>query len=174
MGPQDRAQTIYLNDNLRDAGVIAASISFDLSHVAFITQSILKQERRLYVYSTSTGRRVGYALVKGNTLWFAPGRLDIWCAVGNKAEVWRVIQEGLHESTRAGLRAIDGKSLETPWGPPRGYKTQHGWILGPGGKSLLMLPHPLVLDAVEQVWKGQYLALLHWSLSEPVILELRP
>ena len=174
MGPQDRARTIYLNDNLRD-GVIAASVSFDLSHVAFITQCILKHKRRLHVYRTSTGKRVGYALVKGNTLWFSPGRLDIWCADGNKAEVWTVIQNGLREPTHARTGAVGGGSLEAPWGPPRGYQvTQHGWILGPDGKRLLMLPPPLGLDAVENVWKGQYLALLHWSLSEPVILELRP
>ena len=169
MGPQDRTQTIYLNDKWQSSA-IAASISFDLSHVAFITQGIL-DKRRLYVYSASTGRRVGYALVEGNTLWFAPDSLDIWCVVGDKAEVWTVGQNGLYESTHS--REVDGEPLKLPWGPPCGYQaTKYGWILGPGGKRLLFLPLPLQSDAVGQVWKGQYVALLHGSLSEPVILEL--
>ena len=175
IGPQDRAQTIYLNDKLRD-GVIAASISFDLSHVAFITQGSVEQEqkRSLHVYSTFTGKRVDCAqVVQGDTMWFAPGRLDIWCPVWNRSDVWTVIQEGRHESKRARLWKIDGKSLEMPWEPPRGYEAHGRWILGPGRKQLLMLPYRLAWDAV-RVWKGQYLALLHRSLSEPVILELRP
>ena len=172
IGPQDRAQTIYLKDKWQNSA-IAASISFDLSYVAFITQGILKEKRRLYVYSASTGRRVGYALAEGNMPRFAPDRLDIWCAVGDKAEVWTVTRNGLRESTHA--RAVEGESWEFPWGPPYGYQvTKCGWIIGPGGKRLLMLPLPLRSDAARQVWKGKYLALLHGSLSKPVILELEP
>ena len=170
MAPQDRTQTIYLNDKWQNSA-IAASISFDLSHVAFTTQGIFKEKRRLYVYSASTGRRVGYALVEGNTPWFAPDRLDIWCVVGDKAEVWTVGQKGLYESTHS--REVDGEPLRLPWGPPCGYQvTKYGWILGPGGKRLFLLPLPLRSDAVGQMWKEQYVALLHGSLSEPVILEL--
>ena len=63
-----------------------------------------------------------------------------------------------------------------PWGSSRGYQVASDWwILGLDGKRLLMLPPPWQSqDAVRQVWKGQFLALLHVGLSEPVILELIP
>ena len=172
MDPQDGVQTIYLNDKRRN-NVVAALISFDLSHVAFITQSIFSEKSHLQVYNASTGRRVGYASVEGNAPRFAPDKPDIWCAVGNKAKVWAVTQNGLYESTHA--REVEGEPLKLPWGPPCGYQaTKDGWILGPGGKRLFLLPLPLRSHAVVQVWKGQYLALLHSSLSEPVILKLGP
>ena len=38
--------------------------------------------------------------------------------------------------------------------------------------TLLQLPPPWQSCAVLRVWKGQFLALLHGRLSEPVILEL--
>ena len=63
-----------------------------------------------------------------------------------------------------------------PWGSPHGYKvTIDGWTLSGDEKRLLMLP-PLwqsQLD-VDRVWNGKFLALLHGTLPEPVILELDP
>ena len=35
-----------------------------------------------------------------------------------------------------------------------------------------MLPPPWQSYAMDRIWKGQFLALLHGGLSEPVILEL--
>ena len=46
------------------------------------------------------------------------------------------------------------------------------WILSPDGKLLLMLPPPWQSSALQRVWKGQFLVLLHGRLSEPVILKL--
>ena len=175
MEPQDRAGTVLfkLSHGWKN-GATAASISFDLSHVALITQCIFGTESRyLHVYSASTGQTIGYALVEGETPWLAPGGLDIWCSVGDKTEVWTVTGTGLHKSTYT--RPVDGGSWELPWIPSRGYQaTKYGWILGPGGKRLLMLPPPLRPSAMGQVWKGKYLALLHGSLPEPIILELKP
>ena len=60
-----------------------------------------------------------------------------------------------------------------PWGSSHGYQvTKDWWVRGPDGKRLLMLPPHWQSDAVRRVWKGQFLALLHRGLSEPVILEL--
>ena len=100
MDPQDGVQTIYLDDEWQ-SNAIAASISFDLSRVALITQGIFNEKPHLHVYSASTGRRVGHAPVEGDAPWFTPNRLDIWCAVGDKAKVWAVTQNGLYESTHA-------------------------------------------------------------------------
>jgi ABC-type nitrate/sulfonate/bicarbonate transport system permease component len=51
----------------------------------------------------------------------------------------------------------------SPWVSSHGYQvTDDWWILGPDGKRLLMLP-PLwqSWSAVQRVWKGRFLALLH-------------
>jgi hypothetical protein len=62
-----------------------------------------------------------------------------------------------------------------PWAPSHGYQvTDDWWILGPDGKRLLMLPPLWHSNVVQHVWKGQFLALLHGELSEPVIMELKP
>ena len=64
-------------------------------------------------------------------------------------------------------------SLGSPWGSSRGYVvTDDGWILGPDGKRLLMLPLPWQSHAVRRVWNGNFVALLHGTLPEPIILEL--
>jgi len=61
-----------------------------------------------------------------------------------------------------------------PWASSHGYQVMNDWwILGPDGQRLLMLPPAWQsLVAVRRVWKGQFLALLHCGLPEPVILEL--
>ena len=59
-----------------------------------------------------------------------------------------------------------------PWGSSRYRITEDWWLLGPGGERLLMLPPSWRSDAVRRVWKGDFLALLHNGLSEPIILQL--
>lgn len=60
-----------------------------------------------------------------------------------------------------------------PWGSPRGYRVTDDWrILDPDEKRLLLLPPPWQCEPVRRVWKGQFLALLHREIQEPVILEL--
>ena len=168
MGPQDVAQTMCLGDDWKD-NIVAASISFDLSYVAFITQGVFKNERRLSIYIASTGRRIGCVSVEGNALWFTPGGL-VWCAVGNKVEVWNVTRNGMRASIP--VRGVHSRLRGFPWVSSCGYQvTNDGWILGSNGRRMLMLPPPLRLSETKQLWKGQYLALLHASLPEPVILE---
>ena len=64
----------------------------------------------------------------------------------------------------------------SPWRSPRGYQTtDDGWVCGPDGKRLLMLPSLWRSHrALRQQWNGQFLALLHGRLPEPVILQLGP
>ena len=60
-----------------------------------------------------------------------------------------------------------------PWRSSRGYRaTDDGWVFGPDGKRLLMLPSPWRSLALRRVWNERILALLHGVLQEPVILEL--
>ena len=170
MGTQDRADTVHLSDKWQNE-VIAAAVSPDLRHVALVTRRIIREGRRLYVYSAFTGQRAGYAITEGNTPRFGPGGSDIWCGAGNEAEVWTVTQDDLDY----GVPVDDDGGWKNPWGSSRGYKaTEDGWILGPDGKRRLMLPPPWQSDAVGRVWKGKYLALLHDTLPGPIILDLEP
>ena len=52
-----------------------------------------------------------------------------------------------------------------------GHRVVDGWVLGPDGSRLLLLPPPWQSSTVDRVWKGQFLVLLHDGPSEPVILE---
>ena len=153
--------------------VFTTSICSDLRHVALVTYAY-PGFRRLYIYSASAGKYLGHQITEGNTPLFAPGGRSVWCAAGTgKAEVWLVTW---HEPTLApGVSYVDIEHPPEgyPWGSSRGYRaTNDGWVLGPDGKRLLMLPPPWRSFALRRVWNGQFLALLHGALSEPVILEL--
>jgi len=87
--------------------------------------------------------------------------------------VWRVIDKP-HQPDHLKI-GMDHPPEGFPWRSSCGYQvTGDWWVLGPGGKRLLMLPPPWQSFAVRRVWKGQFLALLHGGLSEAVILNLNP
>jgi hypothetical protein len=71
---------------------------------------------------------------------------------------------------------IEDGSWGFPWGSLYGYKvTDDGWIIGAGGKRLLMLPSLWKSrNATGRVWNRKFFASLHEELPEPVILELEP
>ena len=128
----------------------------------------------LHIYNASTGEHLGGEAVVTVTLRFSPDGRDVWCANGiGQVEVWRV-----GDGQEVLKRLMDEVDMEhppegNPWGSSCGYRlTKDWWILGPDGKRLLMLPPPWQSYAADRVWKGQFLALLHRGLSEPVILEL--
>ena len=169
MNVKDNTQTIKFA-NVDSSTVVATSISIDLRYIALAKFD--GEDAFLDVYCTYTGRniRMGAGV---HALWFTPGGQDIWCAVDNEAEVFTITQDAL-DLTKTVADIEDG-SLGCPWGSSRGYKvTYDGWILGAGGKRLLIMP-PLwqSLDSVDRVWNGNFLALLHGELPQPVILELK-
>ena len=146
----------------------STSVSPDFRYVALIATS------HLYIYDASTGECLGVESTGGYTPRFSPHGRDLWCAYCSGGSVaWRV---GGGEKVLEPLEnTID---IEHPpegyhWISPRGYRvTNDWWILGPDGKRLLLLPPPWQSYEVDRVWKGNFLALLHGGLSEPVILEL--
>ena len=156
---------------------IGASISPDSCHIVIISVPVL-WGTYLDIYDGSTGglvREMG--LEEGQRPWFAPGGCNLW-VVDDDGE-GRMIEVGC---SRQVLQDPDrGVDIECPpegypWKSSLGYQvTTDWWILGPDGKRLLMLPPPWQSPkAVLRIWKGQFLALLHCGLSEPVILELEP
>jgi hypothetical protein len=97
------------------------------------------------------------------------------CYGDDEVDVWRV--GGKEDMLEYLGHTVDPEHPPEgcPWASSHGYQvTDDWWILGPDGKRLLMLPPLWQFKAMQHVWKGQFLALLHGGLSEPVILELEP
>ena len=151
----------------------SVAISPDLSWIAIAGSTLVIDGLYIHIYR-STGSLLGIRMTSGNIPRFTPDGCRVWCATDNKAEVWRV-------GGRRELECLEEKvDIERPpegcpWGSSRGYQvTNDWWILGPDGKRLLMLPPRWQSYVVHRVWKGQFLALLHGGLLEPVILEMEP
>jgi WD40 repeat protein len=128
--------------------VSGVSISPDSHYIALITVGHWEYggSRQLYIYNASTGECLGHKLTHLDLLEDLKHRVD-----------------------------VKHPPEEYPWRSSCGYQvTQDWWILAPDGKRLLMLPPPWQYYPERRVWKGQFLALLHEGLSEPVILELEP
>ena len=165
-------QTVVLH-NPSTTGLVGATISSDTSLVGYIKGDA---HRYLYTCNLSTGEYIEYGLTEGNALRFSPDGCNIWCADNSgEVEVWRV-GSTFHSPEDQGLIVGIGDPPEGyPWESSYGYWiTSDWWILGPDGKRLLMLPPPWQSHVVHQMWKGQFLTLLHGGLPETVILDLNP
>ena len=169
IGAEDSTQIINFGNGDNNA-VLAASISTDFQYVVLAKHDVEEEEEFLDVYCTSTGRNLRVN-VWALALWFPPGGHDISCVVADtEAYVFKVTRDALYRTES--VVDIENGSLGCPWGSSRGYKvTSDGWILGLDGKRLLMLPPPWRSGASRRVWNGQFLALLHAALPEPVIIE---
>ena len=170
MNVEGSTQTINFR-TADDTSVTAASISLDLRYIALV--HYLGRMAVLDVYCAPTWRNLQVE-AWGSALWFDPGGNHLWCTCLNNAEVFTITPDALTRTMT--VADIDQGSWGCPWGSPHGYKvTDDGWILGAGGKRLLMLP-PLwrSLLSVTRVWNGKFLALLHGELPGPVILKLEP
>ena len=169
---EDSTRTITFSKTHVSGQVIAASISDDLRYVALVRHGF---PNILEVYCASTGRKFRRE-VKGTALWFPPGgddvRRDVWCS-GSGTEVFTITKDALDLTATA--TDFENGTSECPWGSSPGYEVMGGWILGEGGKRLLMLPPLWKLPlGVDQVWDGKFLALLQGVLPEAVVLELEP
>lgn len=188
VGVKDSARTINLSERLPRARIIAASISPDLHRVAITTSGFL-QVVELDIYDASTGEHLrgvagyhGQSGGSGYIPWFTPDGSSIWCAASSgESDVWTITGNGDPHPIRLEREEtlVDPRHPPEgyPWGSSRGYRvTNDGWVLGPGpgATPLLMLPPSWRSNAVQRVWNGQFLALLHGGLPEPVILELEP
>ena len=172
---EDCSWTIVLGGPRLGQDVISASISLDSLHIA-LTVLDHYDLKTLYVYHASTGGNLASTVTEGSIPRFSPDGLNIWCAQDSgEAEVrevsaWNLLE---YEMESADIVNIKHSPEGCPWGSSRGYRiTDDWWILGPDGRRLLMLPPPWRSEPVRRVWKGQFLALLHREIPEPVILEL--
>jgi len=181
VGREGSSRVASFDDSLHE-GPISVSISPDFRHVAVIWEDfddVKLDVRRMTTAGEPTDRAINVnGEPDGHTAWFTPDGRDVWCVQDSgRAETWRLSER----SSRWWFPQEHTVDIEHPpegypWGSSCGYQvTNDWWILDPDGKRLLMLPPPWrSIDAVRRVWKGQFLALLHIGLSEPVILELIP
>ena len=172
-GIEDSIYTITLGNNNPNKTVVAASISLNLDYIVRAREAI-GGCYHLSIYRSSTHHHLRSVYVKGNTLWFAPNGHKIFCTTdGNNGDVVEISQSGHVSSTPVANIDSEHQSWRFPWSPPPGHRvTNDGWILGLNGRRLLILPPPWRSSAVRRVWNGQFLALLHGELPDPVILEL--
>ena len=168
VGLEDSSLTIQLRDS-PPKYLVGTSISPDSRHIALCVTYAL------HIHSGSTGELLWKeSRSRWQKPWFSPDGNDVWCIDrSGKTEVWRV------GGRRKGLELLEhtvdvGHPPEGyPWASSHGYRvTNDWWILGPGGKRLLMLPPPWQSYPMDRRWERQFLALLHEGLSEPVILDL--
>ena len=156
-----------------DRRVIGGTISLDRIHysAAFIVDRCLS----IHTYEEWGFREP--VLTLGVVPWFASGGDLLWCVdERGVAEEWVLPGRGSSDppvKSQRGSINPGHPPAGYPWGSSRGYQvTKDWWVRGPDGKRLLMLPPHWQSDAVRRMWKGQFLALLHCGLPEPVMLEL--
>jgi len=167
---KDGSQTVDFS-MYEDLYIVSASISPNSHLIALI---VCTPYTFLCIHNVYTGEVSLGGTTIGNILWFSPDGNNIWSAWDRGGvEVWKVTDE-LHKSGYLTV-GIDPPPEGSPWVSSCGYQiTKDCWVLGPGGKRLLMLPPPWQTYAVRQIWKGQFLALLHCTQLEPVILDFNP
>jgi len=155
----------------------STSISPDLQRIAIRGDAFrVGSAQPLFIHDVLTGRPLAKASADGSMAWFSQDGSQIWCdgEVGRE-QGWQVVGE--HGSTQVNLTPLPvGSPPEGyPWRSSRGYTvTDDGWVLDLRGKRLLWLPPRWRSDERKtRVWSGQFLALLHKTLPEPVVLKFK-
>ena len=175
---EDGCQTTDLLDPPhRDGSVLHGSVSPNSDYIAIITG--LDISRCLKIHCANTGGRLRvekarFLVGRKVVSWFAPGGGSFWCAdEQGEATEWKVVNNRKVLELSLTEVSLEDPPAGYPWASSRGYRvTEDWWICGPDGKRLLMLPPLWRSNAARRMWKGQFLALVHRELSEPVILEL--
>ena len=167
--------------------IMNALISPNLNYIAAIVSC--GGLPHLDIYEVSTGKHLGGS---GEELmcvwWFTPDGLGVLASSssdrGGPCHFWDPSRSGVRKwaitkDSESGMMKV--KQSHQSGNPPGGFPWQsshghqvmdNGWVLSPGGKQLLWLPPHLQLDKTNRVWSGYFLAFLHCTLPEVVILEL--
>ena len=143
-----------------------AAISPDLNYI------IGMKSGNLFTCNMHTGKSFD-----GISMWQPGFSLDgnrVWnIESSGKVIQWALIKDG--ESSTIDLEYIeDAEELLRgfPWHSTYGYQvTDDGWILSPGGRHLLWLPHQW-WSKVERRWGRKFLVLLCSKFLEVVTIEL--
>ena len=128
----------------------------------------------LIISDAKTGKEIGATEVDCEVSWFTPDGSQIWCSGGvGKEQGWEIVRAGV--STKISLVPLAGSPPKGwPWRSSRGYTVaDDGWTLSRESNKVLWLPPRWKSDdGNTRMWSGGFLALLHRTLTDPVILEL--
>ena len=172
------------------AEIPMASISPDFSCIVVFNHSRTSRTY-IHIYDMFTGKHLARVTGQVDVLWFTPDGHEIWTSCWGPLNRWKIIKDNEsnfqkleHEVLRLKDDDDDAQDLGDvnqtedllsgcPWKSSCDYKvTKDGWILGPSGKRLLWLPQYWQLNKWHCMWHGQFLAFLHCTLPDAVILEL--
>ena len=156
-----------------------ASISPDFSKVVAVTWSpktddMAPQRIGVRIHDMSTGKLLAGSQTRFSLACFTSDGNEIWCCTKGHEGGLAIIKDIRSDVTE--LNNLDGSGVPSgglPWRSSNSYQVMDdGWILGSGGKHLFWLPHHWQSHKEYRVWCGQFLALVHHTLPNIVILEL--
>ncbi|KAF9644973.1 hypothetical protein BDM02DRAFT_3190111 [Thelephora ganbajun] len=156
----------------------SASISPDLHSIAIMEHIISPISYSLHLHDVPTGRCLGSTSIPGSSderSWFTLDGCQIWYLTDeDKVNGLTIVKDSESDAIKLEHLGPTNQPQNTPWLSSRGYQiTDDGWILGISGKRLLRLPlRWQSKDMIDRMWNGRFLALLHSTLPEVVILEL--
>jgi len=170
----DSVRTIVFNHPPPSPGSLHyASLSPDFNYFVITWE----ESKGLDIYDMSTGKDiVGSAVLYAPQPWFTRDGREVWHSRGfSRGSGQKIVRGG--GSDIIGLEPLgdgDGPSRGYLWESSHGYKvTDDGWILDSRKKRIMWLPHHWRVYELGRIeWDGQFLALIHPGLPEPVVIEL--
>ena len=152
----------------------SASIFSDKNYIAIYN---VYDDPPIALYDMSAGKYLAGGEITSSTMgtgtpWFTPDTHEVWCGNRRRPHGWTIV-EG-NEPGVVKLDPIDPDGSPSggfPWESSHGYEVlDDEWVLSPGRKRLLWLPHNWRSDG-NWSWGGRFLGLFHNTLPEAVILE---
>ena len=172
VGLENSTRMTYFSDESQD-DTIASPAFPDPHHIAFPQRNPRDHDSKtLHIYCSLTGRLIfTFRYVSATSSLFHFGKNEISYPAGSGLlGKYGFTEAGLGEYFAfAGTPASPG-----PWKSHGFEVTEDGWVICPDGKRLFMLPPPWRSKGNQRIWHGQFLALLHATLPQPIILDLAP
>jgi len=168
-----RTTKLDLSASIYELPPDTVSISPDLNYIAVTDGGGVFNS-----WDVPAGKSLMYAWTGSwaHSSWFTPDGRELWFLGSGRGEGWAIVRDSETNITKLEpFGPTRGPPEGHPWQPPRGCRvTGDGWVLNSTGKRLLWLPPRWRSHerAVDRVWSGRFLALLHAQLPEVVVLEL--
>ena len=171
MDTNDSVRTNMFDNSMSTRPGLYISISPDLNHIASKRFS-----EDLHIYNLQIGKLLTVAKSMGYVPGFTPDGRAVWCAAADgQFDRWKITRDETLVLTKLeSLRSTEDPLEGFPWQSSHGYQvTDDGWVVNPGKKRFLWLPHNWRSGKeFSRMWGRKFLALLHGELPEAVVLEL--
>ena len=165
MDVADSIQTVYFDPRKSWDTIEPRSMSPDSRYIL-----IRELSGDLLLHSATTGKLLGRIYAQGEAYWFTPDGRTV--GVTTSEDEGTLFEIRNHSNILGVTIDIEHGKYGCPYTSSDYRVTDGGWILGPGNERLLILPPLWRSHTRRRMWNGQFLALLHGTLSVPVIIEL--